>query len=172
MSFVDIYGQFSKAARVHHPEQQSLIRGVDKEVFRQILQPINAIMLESPSYANTEIEVNQQLEEFRQICNEVQVGHTTDDYIVKLGRNELLNTLQIVLESVEEANSDILDIDYNDLFTLTNLTDVIRGNANIYREFMKSPSIASALDRVADNIDMAQSRLWKAGLRSNINIIH
>ena len=168
--FADIKGQFSKAAGKNLLLQDSPNRIVSKEMFEQILEPINQIMINNPVYSNVEIDIPERLKELRQICSDVQVRHVTDDYILKIGRSELLNALQSLLESSKVANNGNITANNEDLFALANLSDVIRENAKIYREFMKSPLIADALYQTADNIDAAQERLWKAGIHRGYSL--
>ncbi len=166
-----IRGQFSRAASQSSNHHGGPVIKMQEAIFHQILEPIHQTMINDPVYADIEININKQVKELRQICSEVQTSHETDDYILKLGRNELLNILQNVLENTKNASGGAIAMEGNDLIALSNLTDIIRGDAKIYREFMKAPLIAEALNQVADNIDEAQSRLWKPGIRRDYSYI-
>ena len=166
-----IKDKFLKAAAAEPSQQDSPVMKMKDNIFHQILKPINQIMINDPVYSDTDIDINKQVKELRQICKEVQMRHDTDDYILKLGRSELLNILQNISDNIDDGEGKAIVMEGDDLFTLSNLTDVIRGNAKIYKEFMKAPMIAGALYQVADNIDEAQSRLWKSGIRRDYSYI-
>ena len=170
MVLLRIRGQFSRAARASAPLQDGPVMRMSEDIFHQIFEPILQIMINTPIHSDNDIGINLQIKEFRQICNEAQMFHNTDDYILKLGRGELLNTLENILENTKKSNGGLVVMEGKDLLALSSLTDVIRGNAKTYKEFMKLPLIATALDDVADNIDAAQSRLWRSGI--NKGYIH
>ncbi len=167
MTELCLIGQFSRAASKSSSHDAGPVMKMNEAIFHQILGPIHQIMINDPVYADIDISIDKQVEELRQICSEVQMRHATDDYILKARRGELLNILQNILENTEPASGGALVMEGNDLLALSNLTDIIRGGAKIYREFMKAPLIADALYNVADNIDKAQSRLWKPGIGRN-----
>ncbi len=159
-SLANITGQFSKAADGNSSISETSLFAVNKKTFDQILSPIHQILLDEPAYNGWEIELKAQFKELRQICHEVQARHQTDDFVLKSARNRLLNTLQSISESVETSRNDFVFVDSNDLSSLSNFTDIIRGNAEIYKEYMGISLVASALKAVADNIDSAQLRAW------------
>ena len=158
-----LQGQFLRAAYGRGQRNDALTTKVQEEVFCHTLKPVHHILKTDPAYKSLEIDICQQIEELRNMCGEAQARHTTDDFLLKLGRSDLLNRLQSIKESLEASNNGVAEIYNDDLFALPNLTNVIRGDAAIYREYMKSPAVADALDEVADNIDVAQSRLWNLG---------
>ncbi len=170
MSVLRIMDDFYKALLTNDVTRSGPVQKIDEAIFCQLLEPIYDLMVRDPLYLDIDIDLHAQVSELRRMCQEVQTRHDTDDYILKLGRNELLNVLQNILENAEEAKGGAVVMEVDDLFTLSNLTDVIRGDARIYREFLKSPSIADALCKVADNIDKAQSRLWSSAIKANVDI--
>ncbi len=152
VSPLNIAQNFLQAAEDNPELQEKPAISIEAKTFEQILVPIRGLLNQDNIY--------DQMKELRQICSEVQVTHKTEDMILKQNRNELLNTLQGFTESFKNINHNFVPIGFDDIFNLPNLTDVIRGNAAIYREFMNEPSVADALEQVSDNIEAAQSRNW------------
>ena len=161
MNLSAIQGQFGKAAKDDPALQQRPFINVELLTFHQILKPIEDVLAHDTVYGGFQTDVSHQVQELRQMCHDAQAGHTAGDNAVNEGRNNLLNTLQGVLESVQNSHGNLVSVDFEDLYALPQLTDVIRGNAKIYREYMNEAHVADALDRVAQNIDMAQANLWE-----------
>lgn len=156
-----IKGQFGKAAQDDPALQQRPFINIDLLTFHQILKPIEDVLAQDTVYSAFKTDVSHQVQELRQMCQDAQAGHTAGDNAINKGRNDLLNTLQGILESVERSDGRVVPVDFEDLFALPQLTDVLRGNATIYREYMNEMHVADALDNVANNIDIAQSNLWE-----------
>jgi len=56
--------------------------------------------------------------------------------------------------------NEFVPVDFEDLFELPELADVIREAGMTHSEFLNNPEVASALMEVADNIEAAQKRHW------------
>ncbi len=61
------------------------------------------------------------------------------------------------------GKSQYVVVDFDDMYNLSNLTDMLRDGASIYREYMHYPDIADAIDRVASLVDMAKASSWTLG---------
>ncbi len=153
--------QFGIAAKDDPALQQRPFINVELLTLHQILQPIADVLAHDTVYGAMQTDISHQVQELRQMCQDAQSRHTAGDEAINKGRNDLLNTLQGLLESVERSDGHFVPVDFEDLYALPQLTDVLRGNATIYREYMNEPHVADALDNVAQNIDVAQSKLWE-----------
>lgn len=161
MKLLAIQGQFGKASDENPVLRQRPSINVDLLTFNQILKPVENILAQDTVYGNMKTDISHHVIELRQMCQDAQAGHTSNDPDINKGRNRLLNTLQGILESVEKSDGSIVQIDFDDLYALPDLTDVMRGDANIYREYMNKEHVANALDKVASNIEAAQKNLWE-----------
>lgn len=161
MKLLAIQGQFGKASDENPVLRQRPSINVDLLTFNQILKPVENILAQDTIYGSMKTDISHHVIELRQMCQDAQAGHTSSDPDVNKGRNRLLNTLQGILESVEKSDGSIVQIDFDDLYALPELTDVIRGDANIYREYMNEEHVANVLCKVASNIDAAQANLWE-----------
>lgn len=161
MKLSAIQGQFGKAAKDDPTLQQRPFIKVELLTFHQILQPIEDVLAHDTVYGAVKTDISHQVQELRQMCHDAQAGHTAGDEAINKGRNDLLNTLQGLLESVERSDGHFVPVDFEDLYALPQLTDVLRGNATIYREYMNETHVADALDNVAQNIELAQGNLWE-----------
>ncbi|PCJ99449.1 MAG: hypothetical protein COA45_05275 [Zetaproteobacteria bacterium] len=161
MKLSAIQGKFGSAAKDNPALQRRPFIKVDSLTFSQILKPIEGILACDVDYVDVSTDIFHQMKRLRQMCHDAQVVHTAGDSVVNKGRNDLLNTLQGIVESVENSDGYIVPVDFEDLYALPQLTDVMRGNATIYREYMNEGHVADALDKVASNIDMAQKNLWE-----------
>ena len=56
--------------------------------------------------------------------------------------------------------NEFVPVDFEDLFELPELVDVIREAGMTHSEFLHNPQVANALMEVADNIEAAQKRHW------------
>jgi len=136
---------------------------VDALTFQQILQPIRDIFARDPMYARSAMQLSDQMAEVRQMCQEVQAAQTVTDPLIKKRRSQLLNVLQGLYEAIEEMEekgSVMAEVDYEDLYAVTDLLDVLQANAVAYKEFMRAPQIAHALSGVHRNLKFAQNRFW------------
>ncbi len=158
--------QFFKAADAALSDQalqQRPVVNIEVETFQQILAPIEDLLDSDPVYGQYEIGIDHQIEELRKMCLEAQAAHTTRDTCTKQRRSELLNVLQSVLENIQETiddNSQFIQVDFGDLFALSDLTDVIYEAGMTHGEFLNHNSASQALFATAKNIDEAQKRLW------------
>ncbi|MCK5374064.1 MAG: hypothetical protein KAJ40_02155 [Alphaproteobacteria bacterium] len=135
---------------------------IEDKTFQGILTPVREIMEGEAIYSNKQkFSVPDMLEELRKMCLEAQTSHTTKDGSTRERRTELLNILQSIKEQAEEgvdANGMcMVDMDF---FYLPRLTDVIREAAMTHSEFLHNSEISEALMHVADNIEVAEKRLW------------
>ncbi len=158
--------QFFKAADAALSDaalQQRPVVNVEIETFRQILAPIEELLDDDPVYSQYEMGIEHQIEELRRMCLEAQAAHTTKDTCTKQRRSELLNVLQGVMENIQETaknNSQFIQIDFGELFALSDLTDVIQEAGMTHSEFLNNNEASQALFTTAKNIDAAQKRLW------------
>ncbi len=151
---------FLKVAANSPQYQEELSLDIEEKTFSQILKPIETLLNQEPAYGQHKTETYQKMQELRQICNEAQVYHTTDDTSLKQRRNDLSDTLQELSESLQETVNGKANIKSNNITGLPNLVDIIKSDAKIYKEFMGYPLVAEALDQVADNITSAEVNLW------------
>ncbi len=161
MKLLAIQGQFGRASDENPVLRERPSINVDLVTFNQILKPIDDVLSQDTVYGTMKTDISHNVRELRQMCQDAQAGHTSNNPEVSKGRNRLLNTLQGVIESVEKSDGSIVQVDFDDLYALPELTDVIRGDANIYREYLNKEHVANALDKVAYNIDSAQENLWE-----------
>lgn len=133
---------------------------VESQTLAQVLAPVREMLDEDAVYGQYETQVYHQLRELRQMCLEAQVAHTTSNEELKSDRNVLLNALQGFVDSASKAEGGAMQVDFDYLFDLPSKTDVMRSNATIYREFMRSPEVADILEQVADNVEAAHQRHW------------
>ena len=148
--------------------QQRPVVNIDMETFRQILAPIEGLLDGDPVFSQYETGVEHQIEELRRMCLEAQAAHTTKDTCTKQRRSELLNVLQGVLENIQETSnkdSQFVQVDFGDLFALSDLTDVIHEAGMTHGEFLNHHEASQALFSTAKNIDEAQKRLWLPALK-------
>ncbi len=160
--------EFLTAAKDSPELQKPVELSIEKETLKQIMEPVAAHIKNDVVLGETydQPHLCDQLIELRRMCSEAQVTQKVDSPKEREDRNTLTNTLQGVMESVEDAQgSPFIMLDKDDLFNLPRLTDVLRNEAAVYREFMHSESVASVLDNVANNIDQAQKRLWRPEVR-------
>ncbi len=152
---------FANAARDSRLQEVRPVLEIEVEVLDDVLAPIRQILENDADYGIYHTGLYHHLLELRRMCLDAQAAHTSGDAEISKDRNQLLNVLQGLVESAQNAEDGIIAVDYDDLYQLTVLADVIRGNADIYREYMRAPDIADALNRVADNIQVAQARKWQ-----------
>ncbi|MGH1375296.1 MAG: hypothetical protein ACRBCK_03015 [Alphaproteobacteria bacterium] len=157
-----LQNDFRKAAIHDVSMQERLIYPVSEAAMQEVLSPIKDILAQDAVYGQYKTDLYHQAYELRQICEEAKIAHTTDDAQLTADRNTLAITLQGVLESVQEKKNGYVQIDYEDIFNLPRMDEVIKGYANIYREFLRQPGIADALENVVDNIAAVNARSWQA----------
>ncbi len=156
-SFLSAKIEFLKVAANSPQYQEKPSLDIEEETFEQILMPIELLLNRDGRH---ETKTYQKMQELRQICNEAQVYHTTDDDSLKQRRNELSYTLQELSESLQDAVNNKVNVKYDNITALPNLIDIIKSDAKIYKEFMGHPLVADALDQVAGNITSAEANLW------------
>lgn len=162
-SFLEIRRNFYLAAQNNPPPKDIMPLSVDKGVLRQILSPIKDIYLKYGACIDRDIEIHALVEELRQMCVEAHAIHTTQDAKLKDKRSSLLIALQGLSESIGESRGPYVVVDFDDMFNLSVLTDVLRDSASIYREYMHYPDIADAIECVANFIDLSKMRSWSLG---------
>jgi len=75
-------------------------------------------------------------------------------------RNAMLNALQGILERCEGEDTEIIEVDYEDIFNLYKHRHVINDAAHIHEAFMGNRALASSLRQIALNIEVAQGNNW------------
>ncbi len=140
---------------------------VELKTFRQALKPVNDLMQQNPNYAGYDIAVDYQLKFLRQTCLDLQLVRTQLDQSEKDKQNELINSLQAVMEDVQNAQGDVIRVNYEDLYNLSKLSDIMREDAKVcqnelLRELgnMTASDVHDMLNKTADRFDIAQARHW------------
>lgn len=157
---------FNRAARDVARESEFLVRPslrVEKALFQEIFDPVRKVFENGRFYAGNEpLEIPQLVKEFRSMCLEAQLAHTTTDSCTRARRTRLLNASQNIAEHAEEGVSPDGTIAADmDLFYFPELGDVITEAAMIQKGYLNNPDVCEALMGVAKNIDTAHKRLWQ-----------
>ena len=100
--------QFYKAAEAALSDprfQQKPIMYIEIETFQQIFSPIKRVLESDPMHDGSEIKLSRQIEELRRMCLEAQVARATKDKSTKERRTKLINTLQGLMEKVQEVEN-------------------------------------------------------------------
>ncbi|MGH1456605.1 MAG: hypothetical protein ACRBDI_07480 [Alphaproteobacteria bacterium] len=156
----------------HELKKQELVYPVELKTFRQVLEPVHDLMVNYEVHHNVQdITVRNQLKYLRQTCLDLQVARTDIDPQTKKQQNKLLDSLQNLMEDVEDAanvEAQYAQVNYKDLFNLSQLSDIIRGDADICNNEMKRElgnviafDLSTMLNKVADRFDAAQARRWQ-----------
>ncbi len=140
---------------------------VDMRVLDFVFKPMNDLMAADIQFSGTDnLLLSDKISHMRQVCLEAQAAHMSPDPIVKQNRVELLNTLQTMSECVDDAqvaNSSDVTFSHNQgVLSLNNLIDTIKGDADIYGQFLGNTCVADALYDIVHNIEDAQSVKWQA----------
>ncbi|PCJ99448.1 MAG: hypothetical protein COA45_05270 [Zetaproteobacteria bacterium] len=160
---------FFLAAQNNPPPREITPFSIETKTFQQILAPIKETYLRYGACSDRDIGVHALMEELRQMCLEAHAIHTTQDSVLKENRSALLNALQGLTESMKGDHGPYLIVDFNDLYSLSKLTETLRNSATIYREYMHYPDISDAIDYVADYIESAKLRSWTSEDSNNIS---
>ncbi len=169
---VEFQNQFRAAAEAVKSDpllQEKPAIYIETETLEQMLEPVRDYLDNDAIFGRYETQVYHQLRELREMCLQAQTKHTTSDSELKENRNELLNALQGFVDAASKARGGYVQVDFDYLFALPEKTDVMRGDATIFREYMHSPQIADALEKVADNIDAAHERRWLPEARNDFD---
>ncbi len=100
--------QFFKAAEAVLTDprfQQKPVLYIEIETFKQIFSPIKRVLESDPMHDGSEIKLSRQIEELRRMCLEAQVARATKDKHTKERRTKLINTLQGLMEKVQEVEN-------------------------------------------------------------------
>lgn len=161
--------QFEKARR----DQPSIFEerpefAVSLRTLNQVLEPVEELLRTDPVYANHEISVDYKLNYLRQTCRDLQLASSEEDGAARDQKNDLLNVLQAVVDDVVNARDGFARVDYQDLYELSQLSHVIRADAEICNNEMKrelgvvtASDVQTMLLKTADRIDAAQKRAWQ-----------
>lgn len=154
----------------HATEQFQAVKpklGVEVRTLRQALEPVHDHMQIDPVYAGHEISVDYQLKYLRQTCNELHIAKEGHDAEFSENQKVLLQSLNNIMEDVQDSQNGIANVTYDDLITLSQLSDVMRSDAQICKkEMFRELGDATAYDlhdmlvKTADRFDAAQERSW------------
>ncbi len=161
-SFLEIRRNFYLAAQNKPLDKDITPLSVDIMTFKRVFAPIRDIYLQYGACRDRDIGIHALIEELRQMCVEAHAIHTTQDTYLRDGRGRLLVSLQGLSESMKDYRGKVpyVVVDFDDMYNLSNLTDMLRDSALIYREYMHYPDIADAIDRVAGLIAIAKASPW------------
>lgn len=141
--------------------------GVELRTLRQVLEPVHEQMQLDPVYANHDIGVDYLLKYLRQTCHDLQIAVPEKDNQISTKRDALLQSLNNIMEDVQDSVGGIADIGKSDLYNLSKLSDVLRDDAEIcqkemYRELQSdvADGLHDMLVKTADRFDAAQERAW------------
>lgn len=159
--------QFFKAAK----DDPSLVSQppsvpVDMRVLDFVFRPMDDLLAADIQYAGAEnVNLSDKIGHMRQVCLEAQAAHMSPDPLVKQDRVELLNTLQTMSECVADSElagqNDVTFTHNQGVLSLNNLIDTIKGDADIYGQFLGNTCVADALYDIVHNIEDAQSVKWQ-----------
>ena len=148
---------------------RELLFEVELKALRQALEPVLELMVNYDVHHNDhEISVDSQLKYLRQTCLDLQLARTDIDSETKEKQNVLLGSLHAVMEDVRDAQGGVVMVNHEDLFRLSQLSDIIRSDADICNNEMKrelgdvvSSDLHDMLNKTANRFDSAQSRAWE-----------
>ncbi len=148
-------------------QKEELVYPVELRALRQTLEPVHDYMQIDPVYAGHEIGVDYQLKFLRQTCHNLQIAVPEENVQAVKNQSALLQSLNNIMEDVEDSKSGVAMINHGDLYNLSQLSDVLRADAQIckkemFRELKSdvADGLHDMLMKTADRFDAAQERAW------------
>lgn len=164
---------FNRAQQDQPRLSERPVLAVSLKTLEQVLEPVDDVLQQDPSYQAHDIGIDYKLKFLRQTCLDLQLAKFENDPEARSQQSSLLNVLQNVIEDVEQAKGGFVALDFEDLLKLSKLSDVLRNDADICKNEMQrelgnltSSDLHSMLIKTADRIDAAQSRKWTPKITS------
>lgn len=148
-------------------QQQELTYPVEVRTLRQALEPVHEHMQVDSTYAGHDISVDYLFKYLRQTCSELHIAREGHDADLSQGQNALLQSLNNIMEDIQDSKNGVAMIGHEDLYNLSQLSDVMRSDAQVCKQEMfrelgdtTAYELHDMLMDTADRFDAAQARQW------------
>jgi len=163
----EIQQQFLMASANDPSFQRPMTQAIELETFSQILNPIKEFLDHDPLYGNYEMSISRQMEEMRKMCLEAYAAHKAQNDDMREGRVSLLNALQSLQESIQDAENQNTDfsnkfviIQKEDRDALSALTEVVQEASEIHGGFLHNYNVAVTLEKTVETLNDAANNCF------------